>query len=193
MTDGSKLVKHAQQGNRQAFENLVEMYQNRVFSHCYQLTGSYEDAQDLAQEVFIQAFRSLKAFRQEADFGTWLRKITLNLWINTMRKKRVPSISMDEPLSSKNGEIAREIAAGEESPLDKMERNEFNSLVRAALMRLAPDFRSILVLRDVEGYSYEEISTLLKCSLGTVKSRLSRARRDMREEMAALNLNSEEF
>lgn len=187
MADSSKLVSLAQQGNKQAFENLVEMYQNRVFSHCYQLTGNYDDAQDLAQDIFIQAFKSLKSFRQEADLGTWLRRITLNRWINIMRQKKVISISMDEPLPNRDGETAREIAASEESPLEKMERDEFNSLVRAALMQLAPEFRSVLILREMEGYSYDEIASLLGCSLGTVKSRLNRARRDMREKMAVCN------
>lgn len=186
MTNSSKLVTRAQDGDLQAFEELVEIYQNRVFSQCYRLSGSYEDAQDLAQEVFFQAYRSLKSFRQDADLGTWLRKITVNLWINSARRKKVVALSMDDPVPAKNGELVREIAASDESPLERVEREEFSAQVRKALSELAPDFRNVLILREIEGYSYEEIASLIRCSIGTVKSRLSRARRQLLEAIAKI-------
>lgn len=192
MADTTKLVSLAQQGDLRAFESLVETYQNRMFSHCCHLTGSYDDAQDLAQEVFIQAYKHLKTFRREADFGTWLYKIAYNQWINKKRQKKIVSISNDEPLFNGDGEFAREIAASEESPLEKVQRDEYYGLVRRALMSLSLEYRSVLVLRDMEGYSYEEIAELLDCSLGTVKSRLNRARRNMREEMKAMMARGEQ-
>jgi len=186
LTDTKTLVARAQGGDLRAFEELVGVYQNRVFSHCYRLTGSYEDAQDLAQDVFIQAYRSLKSFRQDADLGTWLRKITVNLWINSTRRKKVAVLSMDDPVPVKSGELVREIAASDESPLEKVERDEFYSQVRLALSQLAPDFRNVLILREIEGYSYEEIASLTRCSIGTVKSRLSRARKQLLEAIAKI-------
>ncbi len=179
LTESAKLVSLAQKGDLIAFEKLVVMYQNRLFSHCYQLTGKPEDAQDLAQDVFVQVYKSLKSFRQDADFGTWLRRITINLWINSTRRQKVMQFSLDDPLPTREGDMVREIAASEESPLEKVEREEFNQMVQEALMELAPEYRNVLILREVEGYSYEEIAGLLDCSLGTVKSRLNRARRNL--------------
>lgn len=192
MTDSSDLVRLAQKGNVKAFEQLIVDYQNRVFSYCYQLTGNHDNAQDLAQDVFIQAFKSLKSFRREADFGTWLRRITLNKWINAQRKNKIITVSLNEPVATVKGEYAREIAASDESPAEKIEQKEFLELVWQALGRLSPEFRQVLILRDMEEYSYEEIAHILGCSLGTVKSRLNRGRKYMREEIESLKRQFQE-
>lgn len=186
MTNRSDLVRFAQKGSARAFEKLIEEYQNRVFSYCYRLTGNYENAQDLAQEVFIQAYRSLNSFRREADFGTWLRRITLNKWINSQRKNAIATVSLNEPIAASDGEYVREIAASEEGPVEKIERQEFLELVERALGRLSLEFRQVLVLRDMEEYSYEEIANILGCSPGTVKSRISRGRKYLRAEIEKL-------
>jgi RNA polymerase sigma-70 factor (ECF subfamily) len=192
LTDSSDLVRLAQKGNVKAFEQLIVDYQNRVFSYCYQLTGNHDNAQDLAQDVFIQAFKSLKSFRREADFGTWLRRITLNKWINAQRKNKIITVSLNEPVATVKGEYAREIAASDESPAEKIEQKEFLELVWQALGRLSPEFRQVLILRDMEEYSYEEIAHILGCSLGTVKSRLNRGRKYMREEIESLKRQFQE-
>lgn len=186
MTDSNRLVGLAQHGDLQAFEELVQLYQNRVLSYCFQLSGDFEDAHDLAQEVFVQAFRSLKSFRRQADFGTWLRRITLNQWINIQRRKKLLTFSLDEPVSTEKGILEREIAADEDNPLEKLEQAEFFDSIRKALMTLAPEFRAVLILRDMEDYSYEEIAQILGCSLGTVKSRLNRGRKYLRDEIERL-------
>lgn len=186
LTDSNDLVRLAQKGNIKAFEQLITDYQNRVFSYCYQLTGNHDNAQDLAQDVFIQAFKSLKSFRREADFGTWLRRITLNKWINAQRKNKIITVSLNEPVATVKGEYAREIAAGDESLEEKVEQEEFLELVWRALGRLGLEFRQVLILRDMEEYSYEEIANILQCSLGTVKSRLNRGRKHLREEIESL-------
>jgi len=190
LTDSIDLVQLAQKGNTKAFEKLIEDYQNRVFSYCYHLTGNYDNAQDLAQEVFIQAFNSLKSFRREADLGTWLRRIALNKWINSQRRNKFITVSLDESAASTNGEYFREIAADDESPVEKIEQEEFARLVWQALGRLGSEFRQVLILRDMEEYSYEEIASLLGCSLGTVKSRLNRGRKHIREEIDLLRRES---
>lgn len=175
------LVLRAQRDDLGAFEELVVLYQDKIFSQCYRLTGSYSDAQDLAQEVFIRAYKGMKSFRNEADLGTWLHRIAVNQFLNSRRRGQdaVP-ISLDEPVSTDEGEMLRQVAAAGEDPLEIMERQEMREMVKAGLNRLPPEFRAVLVLREFEGYSYEEIADLLGCSLGTVKSRLNRARQALR-------------
>ncbi len=182
-----KLVEKASRGDLRSFEELVVLYQDRVFSHCFRLTANSDDAQDLAQEVFIQAFRAIKTFRHEADLGTWLHRITVNSWINWQRRnKKLLIFSLDDPVNTPDGEVIRELAASEASPLEAVEQQELSAAVRTALDRLAPEYRTVLVLREMEGYSYEEIAQILDCSLGTVKSRISRGRRDIKKEIVKL-------
>ena len=178
------LIKRAQRGDAKPFEILVNMYQNRVFGLCVKLTGNRDDAEDLAQEVFIKAYHALDGFRLEADFGTWLHRIAVNMYLNMKKKNsRVIQVSLDEPISTGDGEVSREIADQDAAgnPLASLEEVEFRGMVRQALDQLSQEHRSVLVLRDMEGYSYDEIATLTQCSLGTVKSRINRARQALRE------------
>lgn len=188
MDDTRLLVKRAQNNDLAAFEKLVYLYQNKVYALCVNLTGNQADAQDLAQEALIKAFRSLGGFRNEADFGTWLHRITVNVWLNYRRKNSGRmQLSLDEPYISGSGsELRREVAGSDGDPLQALEDKEFRSLVRMALDALSGEHRAVLVLREIEGYSYEEVSRMLGCSLGTVKSRLSRAREMMRRKMSEL-------
>lgn len=184
MVPVNDLIKEAQAGSLAAFEELVLLYQDRVFTHCCHLANNNYDAQDLAQDVFVQAFRSIRSFRQEADFGTWLHRIAVNLWINWCRKNRKAILlSLDEPLLLGEQELNRELAAGQDSPLEALERAELNEQLYQALNRLHPEYKAVLVLREMEGYSYEEISILLGCALGTVKSRINRARKALFKEI----------
>lgn len=182
-----ELVLKSQKGDIKAFEGLVTTYQGKVFGLCLRLAGNPDDAEDLAQEVFIKAFNSLRGFRLEADFGTWLHRITVNLWINISKKNsKVVQISIDEPVATKDGELHREIAdsgtAG--NPLLALEEVEFRSTIKQALETLSIEQRTVLVLRDIDGYSYEEIAVMTGCSLGTVKSRINRARQAMRDKLS---------
>ena len=182
------LVKKAQNNDLSAFEELVRLYQNKVYSLCNHLAGNHADAQDLAQEAFIRAYRAIGSFRNEADFGTWLHRITVNVWLNLKRKKNGQQpLSLDEPhRGSDGGEIGREVASEDGDPLRALEEKELRGLVRVALDSLSEEHRAVLVLREIEGYSYEEVSRMLGCSLGTVKSRLSRAREAMKRKVTEL-------
>jgi RNA polymerase sigma-70 factor (ECF subfamily) len=186
--DTSLLVKKAQNNDTAAFEELVRIYQNKVFSLCVHLAGNHADAQDLAQEALLRAYRAIGGFRSESDFGTWLHRITVNVWLNFKRKNSGRQmVSLDEPYQGENGsDIKRELAAAEGDPLRELEEKEFILLVQAALDDLSREHRSVLVLREIEGYSYEEVARLLGCSLGTVKSRLNRAREVLRRRMTEL-------
>ncbi|MEA4924896.1 MAG: sigma-70 family RNA polymerase sigma factor [Syntrophomonadaceae bacterium] len=187
MTQVNDLIVQAQQGDLSAFEKIVLVFQDKVYSHCLYLTGNSDDAQDLAQDVFVQSFKGIRSFRREADFGTWLHRIAVNLWINLCRRnKKATVISIDEALTTSQGELLRELAASDDSPLEQIERREFSGMVNQALNRLAPEYRTVLVLRDMEGYNYDEIASLLDCSLGTVKSRINRGRKSLKKELGKL-------
>ncbi|NLK52307.1 MAG: sigma-70 family RNA polymerase sigma factor [Syntrophomonadaceae bacterium] len=177
-----ELVKKAQHNDLGAFEQLVHIYKDRIFGLCLQLTRNQADAQDLAQETFIRAYTNLGSFRFEADFGTWLHRIAINQGINFQRKqKRDNLISLDAPIQTDEGEITRDLAATGEDPEELFEQRELQNSVHQALDKLSPEHRMVLVLREFQGYSYEEISTLMDCSLGTVKSRINRARQALRD------------
>ncbi|MCG8400956.1 MAG: sigma-70 family RNA polymerase sigma factor [Firmicutes bacterium] len=185
MDNAKLLVKQSQQGDARAFEQLVIMYQDRVYSLSYQLTGNHADAEDLAQNAFIKAYRALPTFRNEADFGTWLYRITVNISINEKRKKK-PDVSLDSPVQTQDGEMPRLVTSNTESPEDAYESKEFRGMIREALWELSTEHRAVLVLREMQGYSYDEIAVMLNCSLGTVKSRINRARQTLKKEITRL-------
>lgn len=184
----SDLIRKAKNKDLQAFEKLVEAYQKRVFALCVQLAGNQDDAQDLAQEVFIQAFASINNFRQESDLGTWLHRIAVNKWINISRKqKKTQLVYLDAPVKTVNGEVQREVAASDGNPQEFVEEKEFHAQVRKALYQLTYEHRAVLVLREIQGYTYEEIAEILDCSIGTVRSRLNRARKAMKDNLQSLS------
>ncbi|MBC7324553.1 MAG: sigma-70 family RNA polymerase sigma factor, partial [Moorella sp. (in: Bacteria)] len=130
---------------------------------------------------------AIKDFRNESDFGTWLHRITVNLWLNMKRRQNVvPMVSLDEPLQTPEGEVQREVAAAGGNPEQFVEDLEFRDLVRTALNELSSEHKAVVVLRDIEGYSYEEMASILNCSLGTVKSRLNRARQLLRQKVTCI-------
>ncbi len=184
MNTTDSLVQKARQGDVRAFEELVLLYQDRVYGHCCYLTGDPVEAEDLAQEAFVQAYRGISSFRLEADFGTWLHRITVNTWINHQRRrKNIIAFSLDEPLTTEEGELEREIAASDDGPAEHAELAEFREILYQALKKLKPEFRAALVLREIEGYNYDDIAAILDCSLGTVKSRINRGRKALRSEL----------
>lgn len=174
------LVDKSKKGHTEAFEQLVKMYQNKVYALCYQLTNNQSDAQDLAQEAFVKAYRSLSGFRNEADFGTWIHRITVNLWINIKRRQR-PEVSLDATITTDNGEMSFDLPSDDESPEEIIERKEFSYLVQRTMSGLSEEHRTVLILREMHGYNYEEIAQIMNCSLGTVKSRINRARQNLKK------------
>lgn len=185
MDNAKLLVKRSQKGDTRAFEQLVTLYRDRVYALSYQLTGNHADAEDLAQNVFIKAYQALPKFRNEADLGTWLHRIAVNLSINEKRKRK-PDVSLDSPVQTRDGEMPRLVASDSESPEEAYENKEFRDMVRAALRELSAEHRAVLVLREMQGYAYDEIAAMLDCSLGTVKSRINRARQALKKEITRL-------
>ena len=181
------LINRSRQNDLKAFEQLVIIYQHKVYGLCYQLAGNYSDAQDLAQEVFIQAYSSIKSFRNESDLGTWLHRIAVNKWINIQRKnKRNGTVSIDAPLNTDKGELQREVPSPDGNPEDILETKEYHNLVKKALQLIPYEHRTVLFLREVQGYSYEEIAVIMDCSIGTVRSRLNRARKNLKDKVEHL-------
>lgn len=178
-----QLIREAQKNDRVAFERLVLLYQKRVYGLALRLTNDRLDAQDLSQEVFVRAFRSLGTFRGEADFGTWLHRIAVNLWLNSRRKAGLPTVSLDEQRDTGEGLISREVGSLADEPETVLLAGELSELLQRALEGLPREQKAVLVLRELEGCSYGEIAGMLNCSPGTVRSRLSRAREALRRQV----------
>ena len=172
----AKIIRAVVDGNTNAFEDLVLEYQKQVYHIALNMTGNEEDAFDLSQEAFLKAFRSLSTFRGEAGFGSWLYRMTANLCIDFLRKKKRQGgqiISLD---AEEEDRRPTELPDLRYEPQNALEKKEVQEKVRAGLEKLPHEQKLILVLRDVEGFSYQEISDALKIELGTVKSRIYRAR-----------------
>lgn len=178
-----QLIYRAQKKDLTAFEQLVEMYQGRVYALAQKLEGNPTDAQDLAQEAFIRAYRALDSFRGDADFGTWLHRITVNVWLNTKRKTRVDAVSLDEPIHTAEGSMPREVPSWDHDPESILMDLQMSELMQKALDDLSKEQKAVLLLRELEDLSYDEIAVTLNCSLGTVRSRLSRAKDALRKRV----------
>lgn len=179
------LVASARQGDLSAFEALVAKHQKRMLNTAFRIIGDYEDACEVAQDAFVSAYRNLKGFRAEAKFSTWLTTITVNLSKNRLkrviiRQKREP-MSLDAPIRTDDGEVMPDPPSKEPSVLDRMEKQDVKNKVQDCIQALEPDFREVLVLRDMQDFSYDEISGMLKVAAGTVKSRLFRARESVKD------------
>ena len=173
--DETALVVRSRGGDTRAFDQLMEAYQDRIYHLAYRITGNHADAQDAAQDAFVKAYRSLGAFRAHAAFSTWLHRIAVNAAVDIVRR-RVPRVS-DPP----------EVAASAADPLaDGAERIEVQQRIHRALAALPVEQRMIVVLRDIQGWAYEEIAKIVQVPIGTVRSRLARGREALRLALADL-------
>ena len=173
----AKIIRAVVDGNTNAFEDLVLEYQKQVYHIALKMTGNEEDAFDLSQETFLKAYRALPTFRGEAGFGSWLYRMEANLCIDFLRRKKRRGegqiISLD---TEEEDRRPPELPDLRYEPQSALEKKELREKVRSGLQRLPHEQRLILVLRDVEGFSYQEIADALKMEVGTVKSRIYRAR-----------------
>jgi RNA polymerase sigma-70 factor, ECF subfamily len=185
-----QMVGRCREGDVGAFEFLVQKHQKKMFNIAYRMTGDYDAACEVIQDSFLSAYRSIRKFRGDARFSTWLCSIVVNLSKNRIKQIRTrgrrEGISLDTPVDTRTGEISREPAAQGLSVLEQLERKEVQRTVQAGIDRLDPDYREVLVLRDIQGCSYEEICAILNLPDGTVKSRLFRARGALKDLLKAL-------
>lgn len=180
------LVLACQKRDPAAFEELVKRHQRTVYTLLYQLAPDWSDTSDLSQEVFIRVWRSINNLRNPSSFRSWLTQIVTNLFYDELRKRprRVPTISMDEGINpdGEEGEnVTRDIPDSSSLPDEKVLNQELSELIRESMSKLPEQFRTAIVLREVEGLSYEEIAILTKTEMGTVKSRIARARTKLQE------------
>jgi RNA polymerase sigma-70 factor, ECF subfamily len=178
VNDDLQLIDETLNGNSSAFGRLVTCYQDRLYNTLVHVTGSADDARDVCQDAFVQAFVKLKSFQRTSAFYTWLYRIALNMAISRGRKKR-PTMSVEQHRES----TGEDPVAREGLPADRLEQQERIDQVRAALSMLDDDFRTVLVLREIDGHSYDVIAEMLDLPLGTVRSRLHRARMELREQL----------
>lgn len=179
------LVIACQKREPAAFEELVKRHQRTVYALLYQLAPDWTDTGDLAQEVFIRVWRNINNLRNPSSFRSWLTQIVTNIFYDELRKRprKLPTVSMDEGLDDEDGSdsTTRDIADSSALPDEKILNKEVSEVIRAAMMKLPEHFRTSIVLREVEGLSYEEIAVLTKTEMGTVKSRIARARLKLQE------------
>lgn len=181
MGEDLDLVRRCQEGDQQAFRVLVERYEGRVYNLACSILGDREIARDAAQTAFIRAYQALPGFRADSGFYTWLYRIAVNVCLNAAQKekRRRDSTSLDTLLDS--GHFSTEHLWERRTPAGDFERLKLQETIQEVLNLISPDHRLVIVLKDIEGMSQEEISRTLNCSVGTVKSRLSRARAHLRD------------
>jgi RNA polymerase sigma-70 factor, ECF subfamily len=182
-----ELIAQFLAGEEVAFNRLVLSYQNRVYGLCYRLMGNLDEAEEVAQEIFITIYKSLKDFRGDSRFSTWLYRITVNHCKNRQkylgRRGYYQSESYDQPLESEDGDIARQLPSEDMGALEQMEQKEVQKLVQDKIEELDDEHKEVILLRDMEGLSYEEIADILGLREGTVKSRIHRARLELKEKL----------
>lgn len=176
-----ELVARARQGDQDAFSQLVQANQNKIYTLALRMTGSPEDGADLAQEAFLRAWRSLPSFQGESSFSTWLYRLASNLCIDFLRReKRRRAAAAFISLDDEGAACPLEIPDHRFAPESELERRELRAALERALQRLSDEHRQALVLRELEGLSYAEIAAHLGLEPGTVKSRIARARLALR-------------
>lgn len=180
MMDERRLLQKAQEGDRKAFEALVALHSRRVYNLALGYTGRHHDAEEIAQTVFVKVWKALPQFRGASAFSTWLYRLTLNACTDHYRRerKRRGDLSLDDPDLSPIRDAAP-------SPEEIVIQREEEAILRKALAQLPEQHRVILILREMDGLDYQEIAQVLELQVGTVKSRLARARRALREKLLA--------
>lgn len=194
MTDHTEkeLVAKAKQGDLAAFEALIIKHEKIVFNVALRMMNHSEDAKDISQEVFLKAYRSIGNFDERSAFSTWLYRITHNTCIDEMRKRKgKQNYSLEEGLESEDGIMQRQIADEGDTPEESLLRDERKGEILQALETLSEEHKAAIILRDVKGLPYEEIAEILDLSLGTVKSRISRARNHLKTEILKIRERNE--
>jgi RNA polymerase sigma-70 factor, ECF subfamily len=182
--DEAPLLERARAGDPEAFTDLVQHYERRIYRLAKHITQNDEDAEDVLQETFLKAYEHLPGFQGNSKFYTWVTRIAVNEALMKLRKRKSDkSVPLDEPVDTGDELMVREIAVWEENAEEKYSRQEMNDILQKAIDGLKPDFRTVFVLRDIEELSTEETAEALGISVPAVKSRLLRARLQLREKL----------
>ena len=175
-----ELVRLAQEGDMTAYEQLVDRYRGKVYSLAFSVVGNTEDANDIAQETFVRAWRALNRFRGQSSFYTWLYRIAMNLGLDLkQRRVRRPTVELDEQLGLEEKQDVDFVGGKAERPSAGIERAELRAAIDKAMAQLSPEHRAVIWLKEFEEVSYKEIAESVGCSIGTVMSRLFYARKHL--------------
>jgi RNA polymerase sigma-70 factor (ECF subfamily) len=178
-------VVQCQKGDTEAFAVIVERHQKKMLNMAYRMTGNYEDACDVVQEAFLSAYRSLKTFRRESRFSTWLYRIVVNHTKTRLQQLKIRSryedSAIDDPPAAEGAKSLHPMTSGDVPLIEQIEKRELNERVQKCIGTLDDEHREVLVLRDIQGFSYDEIRDILHIPEGTVKSRLFRARTALKD------------
>ncbi len=184
-----ELISRAKAGEEKAFRAILVKYQRSVYSICMRMVQDRELAADLAQDAFLKVFRMLDRYDPTYAFSSWLFKITSNLCIDHLRKRRVETYPMDAPVGGDEGEFARQYEAPDPTPETQLIRKEQMTALKKAIETLPPHYRIIILLRHQEDLSYEQIAETLDVPLGTVKARIHRAREMLKEKLRKTDIS----
>ncbi len=188
--DETALVAAAKAGDSGAFSELIRHYDRRVFRMAKQITQNDDDAEDVLQETFLKAYTHLDDFQGNSKFYTWVVRIAVNEALMKLRKRRSDrTVPLDDPIDTGEDEVVREIAVWDQNPEDTYSREELGTILDEAVQSLKPAYRTVFVLRDIEELSIEETAETLNLSISAVKSRLLRARLQLREKLTRLFKN----
>jgi len=183
MTEDRQLVSRALKGDRRAYEMIVRKYEQPLTNYLSRMTGERETALDFAQEVFLKAYCSLASYRPAFKFSTWLFKIASNHLIDHWRKKKLPTVSIDQPIEEKDGPVMPQLADPGPSVVRRFELAEIRQRIERALEAVPEALRELFVLRHVNEFSYEEIADIKSLPVGTVKNRVFQAKEMLRRTM----------
>lgn len=184
--DEKRLVERCVRGDNEAFNELIRRFEKQVYNLAYRLTGNHDDAEDVASEAFVRAYSAIRRFRGASAISTWLYRIVTNVYLDERKRRTAhPQSSLEEYLDVPDGQVKRQIEDSSPGPEQIAELAERSSVLQAAINSL-PDFqKTMIVLFHIQELPYEEIAQILNMPVGTVKSRLNRARRALRDKLLA--------
>lgn len=183
----AEFIERLKRGDAAAFEELVTERSSEIYGLLFRLTENGEEARDLTQETFLRAFQSIGGFRGEADLRTWIYRIAINQarnrWRWWRRRRRDSTVSLDSTLGQSSQSVISTLAESSDNPEQRTLAHEREVVLRTALQKVGRAYRETVILRDIEGFTYEEIATTLGINVGTVKSRLARGRQELRQRL----------
>lgn len=183
--DEEVLVRRAQRGDMKAFEELVFRHRDKVYARAYSMLRNEDEALDLSQDAWVKAWRRLKQFQGDSTFSTWMTRIVINLSLDAIRKRKRRVAESIEQMNEDSGGVERLMPVVAVNPTEGLEREETRARIDAAMAQLTEAHRTVLVLHEFQGLEYREIAKVMKCSIGTVMSRLFYARRRLAALLAA--------
>lgn len=180
MIDEKILISKAKEGDKKAFEEIISLYEKKVFSTIYYMVKNENEVEDIAQEVFVKIYRNLKNFKEESSLYTWIYRITINVCIDELKKKK-NVVYIDEKIETADGEMEMQLEDTAKGPEHLAEDEELKRKITNCIRKLPIDQRTMIILRDIKGFTYMEIAEMTKINLGTVKSKINRARTALKQ------------